>query len=77
MLAREVIWKQSATPQLDVSEQILESYEQYSAAGYKAIKALLAKECNTAERDVRNMYTADCIQTVVGILKGAKFPLYK
>lgn len=48
LLAREVIRKQSATPQLDVSERILESYEQYSAAGYKAIKALLAKECNTA-----------------------------
>ena len=41
------------------------------------MKALLDKECNTEEGDVRNMYTADCIVTVVGILKVTKLPLYK
>ena len=77
LLAREVIRKQIAARQLDVTERSLESYEHYSAAGYKALKALLDKECNTAEGDVRNMYTADCIQTVVGILEGTKLPLFK
>ena len=77
MLTREVIRKQIATPQLDVSERSLESYEHYSAAGYKALKALLDKECKTAEGDMRNMYNADCVQTVVRILEGTKLPLYK
>lgn len=77
LLEREVIEKQIAAPQLDVSEPSLVLYEHYSAVGYNALKALLDKECNTAEGDVRNMYTADCIQTVVGILEGTKLPLYK
>ena len=77
LLEQEVIQKQIAAPQLDVSEPSLVLYEHYSAVGYNALKALLDKECNTAEGDVRNMYTANCIQTVVGILEGTKHPLYK
>ena len=73
MLAREVLQKQIATP-LDVSEQSLRLYEFYSAIGYKALKAMLAVE---KERLGRDVYTADCLQAVVGTLTSTKLPFYK
>ena len=73
MLAREVLQKQITTP-LDVSEQSLRLYEFYSAIGYKALKAMLAVE---KERLGRDVYTADCLQAVVGTLTSTKLPFYK
>lgn len=73
MLAQEVLQKQMV-PQINVSEQSLQMYDSYSATGYKALKILLDKDKDTAEGDV---YTADSIQAVVGILQSTKLPLYK
>jgi len=62
LLAQEVLWKQIAAPQLDVSKRSLELYDHYS--GYKALKTLLDKRKNTAEGEVRIIYTSDCLQSV-------------
>ena len=75
LLAGEVLRKQIATPH--VSERSLESCDHYSAVSYKA-KTLLDKGKNTADGEVRTIYTADCLQPVVRILEStvAKLPLY-
>ena len=71
LLRQEVLSKQIAAPQLDVSKRSLELYDHYSTAGYKALKTLLDKWKNTAQGEVRIIYTSDCLQSVAGI------PLYK
>ena len=43
LLRQEVLSKQIAAPQLDVSKRSLELYDHYSTAGYKALKTLLDK----------------------------------
>ena len=77
LLAQEVLQKQIAEPQLDVSEHSLESHEHYSVAGYKALKTLLDKLKHKAEGEVRTVYTDDSLQSVVGILESNKLHLYK
>ena len=62
--------KQVALPQLDVSERSLQSYDFYSATGYKTLKTLLYIE----ERDV---HTADCLKAIVESLESIKLPFYK
>lgn len=72
-MAQEVVQKQIAVQQLDVSEWSLPLYAHYSAVGYKTLKMLLDKEKNTAEENVHTIYTADRVETVIGLSKALNF----
>ena len=75
MLAQEVLEKQESTaPRVDVSAEVLEPYNSYSAPGFKALTAMLNKEL---ENGGLAFYNVNCLQTVIENLQTATLPLYK
>ena len=73
-LAQEVFRKQAAQPQLDVSQQCLETYEFFSTKGHEYLKKLLDEEKAKGSLEAHN---ADCLETVIRRLASTKHPLYK
>lgn len=73
-LAQEVVQKQVALPQLDVSQQCLETYNFFSTKGQEYLKKLLDEE---KAKESLESYTLDCMQTVIRRLESTKLPLYK
>ena len=73
-LAQEVFRKQAAQPQLDVSQQCLETYEFFSTKGHEYLTKLLDEEKAKASIEA---HTADCMETVIRRLESTKLPLYK
>ena len=75
MLAQEVLQKQeSIAPRVEVSAEVLEPYNSYSAPGFKALTVMLNKQLGN---EGLAFYNVNCLQTVIENLQTTTLPLYK